>query len=237
MIEQLNIGEFEVDVIKKDIKNIHLSVHPPTGRVRISAPAVMDMDIIRAFALTKLDWIKRNYRKLINQERETQREYLARESHYVWGRRYLLKFQDYVRGGERVDLSGNYLNLYVRMGETQKRRGELLEAWYRSQLRGAAEKLIQEWEPLLEVEVKRLYVQRMRTRWGSCTPAKASLRLNTELVHKPREALEFVVVHELLHLLEPQHNDRFRKLMDQHLPKWRTIRQQLNELPLSYKVT
>ena len=237
MFEQLNIGDFEVDVIKKDIKNIHLSVHPPTGRVRISAPEVMDMDIIRAFALTKLDWIKRNYRKLVEQERETKREYIAWESHYVWGKRYLLQLKDYAYGCKRVNLSGNYLTLYVREGEGQSKRGEILEAWYREQVREAAQKLMPAWEQRLGVKARKLFIRRMRSRWGSCNPDTRHVRLNTELVHKPKEALEFVLVHELLHLLEPKHNDRFHKLMDQHLPKWRTVRQQLNELPLSYAVS
>ncbi len=229
----LRLGQTRVDVVRKDIRNVHLSVHPPAGRERIAAPRRLSDDAIRAFAIGKLAWIRRQQAKLRTQERETPRELLDRETHYVWGRRVLLKLQ--ASGRPRVELLPGRLVLHARSGTTLRRRAALLEAWYRAALRDALPALIERWERPLGVKVRRVYVQRMRTRWGSCNPRAGSIRLNTELARKPRECLEYLVAHELAHLVEPRHTARFVALMDNLLPSWRAVRQKLNRLPVRHE--
>lgn len=233
MAERLSVGGFDVEVTKKDIKNIHLTVHPPTGVVKVSAPLNTDIQIVRAFALTKLEWIKRHHQRLANQARESQRELINRESINVWGQRYLLKIESF-DSGDRVELKGRHLILRVRDNENTQTKTQILERWYRDELRQHASKIISKWESQFGASVQKLYIQRMKTKWGSCSPASNAIRLNTELVHKDREALEFVIVHELIHFIEPKHNDKFYKSLDSFLPKWKSIRQKLNEAPLSY---
>lgn len=234
MVTQINLGEIAVDVVKKDIKNIHLSVYPPTGRVRISAPLRMSLDTIRVFAITKLGWIKSQQKKLRAQERETPREYLDRESHYLWGKRYLLKIeeQDAAPG---VELKHNKMILRIRPATSQEKRQKILEAWYREQLKEALPPLLAKWESLMAVKVRRCFVQKMRTKWGSCGHDTGNIRLNTDLAKKPPECLEYIVVHELTHLLEPTHNQCFIALMDQFMPKWKFYKDQLNRLPVRHE--
>lgn len=231
MTEVIQLGAMEVDVVRKDIKNVHLSVHPPTGRVTIAAPSRLSLDTIRVFAISKLAWIRRQQQKLVDQERESPREYLNRESHYVWGQRYLLQIME----GDfppSVELSHRRMVFRTRPGWTTARKEECLEAWYRGQLKIAAAPLIGKWESLMRVKVERCFVQRMKTKWGSCNPRTRNIRLNTDLAKKPPECLEYIVVHELAHLLEPTHNARFVALMDQFLPKWQSNRDALNRLPV-----
>jgi predicted metal-dependent hydrolase len=232
-VARLNLGGISVDVVFKDIKNVHLSVYPPFGRVRIAAPTRMKLDTVRVFAISKLGWIKRQQKKLRAQERETPREYLDRESHYVWGKRYLLK------GSEKdevptVTLKGNQMLLQVRPGTDALRRRELLEQWYREQIRDTLPELIAKWERRIGVKVARCFVQRMKTKWGSCNAGTQSIRLNTDLARKPRECLEYIVVHEMAHLLVRHHNEQFSMLMDRHLPNWRQLRLLLNSTPLAH---
>jgi len=234
MVTQIELGDIAVDVVQKDIKNIHLSVYPPTGKVRIAAPLRMDLDTIRVFAITKLDWIKKQQQKLREQERETPREYLDRESHYVWGKRYLLKVIEKDATPE-VELKHNKMLLQLRPVTSDGRKREILEAWYRDKLKEVVPALIAKWEPLMGVKVERFFVQRMKTKWGSCNPATKNIRLNTDLAKKPSECLEYIVVHEMIHLLEPSHNARFITLMDQFMPKWRFYRDEMNKLPLRHE--
>jgi predicted metal-dependent hydrolase len=229
----IQIGELFVEITQKDIKNVHLSVHPPLGRVTIAAPRHLSISAIRAFAIGKLSWIRQQQRKLQDQERETPREYLDRESHYVWGRRCLLKIVER-DGPPAVEWRHHRLILSVRPGMDERRRADVVEAWYRDQLRQEAKPLTTEWERRLGVRVDRVFVQRMKTRWGSCNPTRHTIRLNTDLAKKPRECLEYILVHELVHLLEPTHNARFVALMDQFLPGWPHRREQLNRLPLRH---
>lgn len=234
MAEQIDLGEMRIEVVRKDIKNLHLSVLPPQGKVRISAPRHMNLDTIRVFVIAKLGWIKSQQRKLQAQERETPREYLDRESHYVWGRRYLLKRME-KDAAPIVELKHGKLVLQVRPGMDEARRREVLEAWYRDQLRTAVPALVAKWEPVIGVKVGRIFVQRMKTRWGGCNPSSGAIRLNTELAKKPVECLEYIVVHEMAHLLEPTHNARFTALIELFLPTWRHLRQQLNRLPVRHE--
>jgi predicted metal-dependent hydrolase len=234
MRTQIQLGDIGVDVVRKDIKNVHLSVHPPTGRVRIAAPERMSLETVRVFAITKLPWIKKQQSKLREQERETPREYLDRESHYVWGKRYLLKVIE-VDQAPSIELSHGRMILRVRQGADTAKRQALLEEWQREQLRKAVPPLIAKWERLMGVRVGRFFIQRMKTKWGSCNHPVGSIRLNTDLARKPRECLEYIVVHEMVHLLEPTHNARFMALMDQFVPKWQSHRQALNRLPVRHE--
>lgn len=232
-VSQIQLGDIAVDVIQKDIKNVHLSVHPPTGRVRISAPKRMRLGTIRIFAISKLAWIRQQQTKLQAQERETSREYVERESHYVWGKRHLLTVTE-GDGPSSVEVKHNRLLLWVPPRTGEERRKALIEAWYREQLKDAVPPLIARWQRLLGVSVERFFVQRMKTRWGSCNPRTRSIRLNTELAKKPRACLEYLVVHEMIHLIEPTHNARFVALMDGAMPQWRIVREQLNRLPVRH---
>lgn len=234
MTSQLRLGDIAVDVVLKDISNVHLSVYPPSGRVRISAPARMSLDTIRAFAISKLGWIKRQQKKLRDQERETRREYVNRESHFVWGKRYLLKVIE-VEEAPSVELKHRRMVLRVRPGAGVEKKAEIVDSWYREQIKKAVPSLIARWEPRVKLKVARVFVQRMKTKWGSANSAKGSIRLNTDLAKKPRECLEYIVVHELVHLLEPTHNARFIALMDRLMPQRRIHRDQLNQLPVRHE--
>ena len=234
MSTQVQLGDLTVDVIRKDIKNVHLSVHPPTGKVRIAAPSRMSLATIRVFAISKLGWIKRHQQKVREQDRETPREFLERESHYIWGQRYLLEQRE-ANTAPRVELNHNRMRLQIRPGTTRIQKESILDHWHRLLIKQAAQPLIAKWEKLMGVRVEKFFVQRMKTKWGSCTPAKRTIRLNSELAKKPRECLEYIVVHEMAHLLEPTHNHRFITLMDQYVPKWHQHRENLNRLPVRHE--
>jgi hypothetical protein len=231
---RIQLGGIAIDVVKKDIKNIHLSVYPPVGRVRIAAPLRMDVAKIRVYAISKLDWVKKQQKKMREQDRESPREYIDRESHFLWGRRYLLKVQE-VDAVPSVEVKHNTLLLRVRPGAGEDKRAEILEEWYRRQLKDAVPKLVTKWERALDVRVANIFVQRMRTKWGGCNVRSRNIRLNTELAKKPRECLEYIVAHEMVHLLEPTHGRRFVALMDQFMPNWEFYREVLNRLPVRHE--
>jgi predicted metal-dependent hydrolase len=233
MVTTIELGEIAVEVVTKDIKNVHLSVYPPTGRVRISAPRRMKLETIRVFAISKLGWIKQQQKKLRGQSRESPREHIDRESHYLWGRRYLLEVIE-ADAPPAIELKHRKMLLQVRTGSGDERRQTVVDDWYRLQLKSAVPALVEKWEPLLGVKVGRFFVQRMKTKWGSCNTAAKSIRLNTELAKKPPECLEYIVVHEMVHLLVRRHDDRFAALMDRYLPNWRHVRQVLNAAPLAH---
>jgi predicted metal-dependent hydrolase len=233
MVTQLQLGDISIDVIKKDIKNVHLSVHPPTGRVRISAPRRLSLETIRVFAISKLGWIKQQQSKFIAQDRETPREYLDRESHYVWGSRYLLQLAEN-DGIPHVELSHKKIILHIRPGASTIKTQRILDSWYRDLLKESAPLLLAKWEQNIGVSAQRVFFQKMKTKWGSCNPTSRSIRLNSELAKKPPKCLEYIIVHELVHLIERHHNDRFKSLMDQFLPQWRSYRDELNRFPLSH---
>ena len=205
LMQQINLRGIAVDVILKDIKNVHLSVHPPTGRVRISAPLHMNLDTICVFAISKLDWIRRQQRKLQNQERETAREYLDGESHYLWGKRYLLEVleKDAV---PRVELKHSQILLQVCPGADRAKREAVLHNWYRQQLREQIPPLIAKWERETGVTVSEWRIKKMKTRWGTCNTHARRIWLNLELAKKSVSCLEYVLVHEMTHLLEHRHN-------------------------------
>ena len=234
MGQPLKLGGIVIDVVRKDIKNVHLSIHPPIGRVRIAAPTRLSADAIRAFAIGKLGWIRKQQAKIRVQERETPREYLNRESHYLWGQRLLLRVEE-IDAPPSVVVQPRKLLLRVRPGSSRARRASVLDQWYRDQLRAEVEPLVRRWEKRLGVSPNAVFLQRMRTRWGSCSHSRRTIRLNTELAKKPRECLEYILVHELIHLIEPTHNANFIRLIDQFLPGWKQRREVLNRLPVRHE--
>lgn len=234
MASRIALGAIEAEVVFRDIRNVHLTVLPPKGRVRISAPRHMALDTVRVFALSKLAWIKGQREKMAAQDREPAREYLERESHYVWGRRYLLKVVE-AEGANSVELRHRTLVLTARAGTNTAGKEALLSRWYRDRVRERAGILVAEWSRKLGLDAPRIHVQHMKTKWGSCSPSRRSIRLNTELAKKPPGCLEYIVVHELVHLLEPTHNERFKALMRTFLPEWEDRRRELNRLPVGHE--
>jgi predicted metal-dependent hydrolase len=230
-VSRIELGDIAVDVVRKDIRNLHLSVHPPSGRARIAAPRRVSLDTIRLFVIQKLGWIKDQQRRIQAQPRQARLEYLGRESHQVWGRRYLLQIVER-QASPAVSLTPRKLVLQVRPGAGEAKRQRVLDDWYRDNLKRAVPPLIAKWQPLMGVQVERFFVQRMKTQWGTCNAARCSIRLNSELARKPPECLEYIVVHEMAHLLEPTHGARFKALLDRLLPNWPTVRDQLNRLPV-----
>ncbi|MFN9242464.1 MAG: M48 family metallopeptidase [Cyanobacteriota bacterium] len=228
---QLLIGSLAVEVTVKPIKHLHLSVLPPHGAVRISAPERMSEAQVRAYTIGKLGWIRSQQSRFARQERESPRQVIERESHHVWGQRLLLHIQE-VDTPPRVELHPKQLTLFIRPGTTSDKRQSILAAWYRDQLRASAEPLIQKWEQALGVEMNRLFVQSMTRKWGSCNPASRNIRLNTQLAQKPKSCLDYVLLHELCHLRVPGHGEAFVALLHLHMSDWEERKQHLNRLPI-----
>jgi predicted metal-dependent hydrolase len=235
MTEIFQIGEISITMTRKDIKNVHLSVHPPDGMVTLSAPADTRLEVARAYAISKLSWIREQQQKLRNQARETQRVFVQRESHYLWGRRHLLTI---IERDTKPSVSVDHkrITLSVRPGSDQAKRAMVIHQWHKSLLHELIPPLISKWEPKLGVQVEAYFLQRMKTKWGSCNHQAGHIRLNTELVKKPKDLIEYVIVHEMIHLIEPTHNDQFIALLTEHYPTWREARAELNELPLTAEV-
>jgi len=232
MTELIHIGDLSIAVTRKDIKNVHLSVHPPEGRVTLSAPTETRLEVARAYAITRLSWIREQQEKLRSQARETPREFIERESHYLWGRRRLLTVIERDTKPS-VTVDHKRITLSVRPGSDHAKRASIIHEWHKSLLHEFIPALIRKWEPKLGVQVAAYFLQRMKTKWGSCNHKAGHIRLNTELVKKPKDLIEYVVVHEMLHLIEPTHSDRFISLLTENFPTWREARSELNELPLS----
>lgn len=229
--ELIELGNVAITLTRKAVKHVHLTVHPPTGRVTLVAPLGTRPEVARAYAISKLDWIRRQRSQLAQQARETPRHFVERESHWVWGRRYLLSVAE-AEAKPGVRLTHRRLALQVRPGATAEQRAEVLHTWHKAQLHAVVPGLIAQWERRLGVQVSGYFLQRMKTKWGSCNPSRGHIRLNTELVKKPRDLLEYVAVHEMLHLLAPHHDERFLQMLDRHFPTWREARAELNALPL-----
>ena len=224
-----------VEVVRKPIKNLHLSVHPPDGRVRVSAPAHIDDEVVRLAVVSKLPWIRRHQKTFADQPRQSQREMVSGESHYFLGRRYRLSVTER-DGPNRITLNGTSgLTMHLRPGTDRDKREQLLYGWYRRHLKELVPDLIAKWQPIIGVQVDDWGIKRMKTRWGSCNARDHRVWLNLELAKKPPGCLEYVLVHELVHLLESHHNDRFKTLMDQFMPQWRLHRDELNQSPLAHE--
>lgn len=230
-METIQLGEIAIAVTRKDIKHVHLSVHPPSGRVTLVAPIQTRPEVARAYAVSKLGWIRDQQAKLREQAREAPRQFVERESHHLWGRRYLLSVLE-AEAKPFVSLSHRRITLTLRPGSSNAKRAVAMHEWHKSLLHAAVPELIRRWEPKLGVAVAGYFLQRMKTKWGSCNPHARNIRLNTELVKKPKDLLEYVVVHEMLHLIEPTHGERFVTLLSKYYPAWQESRAELNELPL-----
>ena len=232
MVETIHLGDIVIAVTRKPVKHVHLSVHPPTGRVTLVAPSATRLDVARAYAISKLEWIRIQRGKLREQAREARRQFVTRESHYLWGRRYLLKVV-HAEQKPSVHLSHRMITLTVRPGSGEAKRQQVMHDWHKSLLHEAVPRIVARWEPKLGVQVSGYYLQRMKTKWGACNHRAGTIRINTELVKKPKDLLEYVVVHEMMHLVEPRHSKRFITLMTRHHPAWQAARTELNELPLA----
>ena len=231
----IDVRGISVEVIRKDIKNFYIGVHPPNGRVRVSAPLHFDEDAIRMAIITRLTWIRQKQAEFAKQERQSQREFVTGESHYFAGRRYRLDVieQDCP---PKVWLPNNTkIALGVRPGSDRAKREAVMQRWYRQYLQAEVPPLLEKWEPKLDVSVNEVRIKRMKTLWGSCNIGAKRIWLNLELAKKPSSSLMYVLVHEMVHLLERDHNDRFRELMDKFLPQWRTYKDELNRAPLAYE--
>jgi len=232
---QIIIDDLVIDVVRKNIKNLHLRVYPPAGRIRVTAPLRITDEAIRLFAISKLAWIKRQQAKFTYQERQSAREFISGESHYYQGRRYLLNVISR-NGPPTVTIRNNKtLDLIVRPGSDTAERERVLTAWYRRQLKQAIPPLIAKWEPIIGIKIAEWGVKQMKTRWGTCNITAQRIWLNLELIKKPSHCLEYVIVHEMVHLLERHHNARFTAYMSRFMPLWPHYREELNRAPLGYE--
>jgi len=232
-MQQIEVGSITIDIVRKDIKNLHLSVHPPKGRVRIASPLTINDEAIRLFAISKLPWIKHQQRKFQEQERETVREYLARESHFFFGERYLLNIIEHDHSA-KIILNKTTIDLYVKKGSSQSERQVIMNEWYRRELKKLIPGLLEKWQKIVGISASEWGVKLMKTKWGTCNRDQKRIWLNLELAKKPVKCLEYIIAHELVHLLERHHNDIFMQYMDSFMPQWKTYRNELNHLPVSH---
>ncbi|MGE0467862.1 MAG: M48 family metallopeptidase [Nitrospira sp.] len=232
MSETLQLGDLSVELTRKAVKHVHLSVHPPEGHVSLVAPTGTRMEVARAYAISKLVWIRTQRAKFAEQARESPRRFITRETHYLWGRRYLLSVE-HQDAKPSVTLDHRRITLVVRPRSTQAVRARVMHEWHKSLLHQIVPRLIAKWESRLGLRVVGYFLQRMKTKWGGCNHKARHIRLNTELVKKPKDLLEYVIVHEMIHLIEPTHSERYVTLMTKHYPTWQEARVELNELPLT----
>lgn len=231
---QLVVSGIPVQVVRKKIKNLHLATYPPDGHVRIAVPLHVDDDAVRLAVASKIGWIRRQQTAYAEQPRQSQREMVNGESHFVRGRRYRLKLIEHA-GRQEVRIRGGRLEMQTRPGSTPEQRRALLDRWYRNQLRETIPQLIEKWTPIVGASVADWGIKRMRTRWGTCNAVARRIWLNVELAKKPSECLEYIVVHEMVHLIEPSHNADFKVRMDRLMPQWRVYRDMLNAAPLGHE--
>ena len=230
----LSVANIEIEVVRKDIKNMHLAVYPPTGRIRLAAPIRTDEEVVRLFAISKIGWIKKHIKNFKEQPREAAREFVSRESHYFQGRRYLLSVKE-SNGSGKVEIRGTRsIQLITKPRSTTEYKAEQLKEWYRKELKNQLPDLISKWEKIIGVKCNSWGVKLMRTKWGACNIQAKRIWINLELAKKPTICLEYIIAHELVHLLELNHNERFVALMNKFMPKWRQHRDELNKLPVSH---
>ena len=235
MKHHISVSGLDVEVIRKDIKNLHIGVYPPDGRVRVAAPLSLDDDAVRLAVISKLGWIKKQKKNFKEQPRQSKREFVQRESHYFLGRRYLLNIKE-ERGPARVEIRrSNRLDLYVPQGSSTEQSERVLTEWYRRELKARIPPLIEKWQAVIGVQIAEWGVKRMKTKWGSCNREARRIWFNLELAKKPIHCLEYIVVHEIVHILERHHNERFTALMDVFMPTWRLHRDELNRTPLKHE--
>lgn len=225
---QIKVGGISVDVIRKDIKNIHLGVYPPNGKVRVSVPSKVKDATLRLYIISKLSWINKQKLKFSRQERQEKREYVSGESHYFLGKRYRLNV---VRSNpiQKVEVRRGYIDLYVKPNASTKNKEGIMDAFYRKELEKQVQVFTKKWEKKTGIEVRKVRIKKMKTRWGTCIPARERIWINLELAKKPLHCLEYILVHEMVHFLERNHSERFIQLMDSFMPSWRQYREELNQ--------
>lgn len=233
-MSQIIISDIRIDVIRKDIKNMYLAVYPPKGKVRISVPKRVNSDTIRLFAISKLGWIKRSQRKFKEQERQSKREYKSRESHYFQGKRYLLNVIETKEKNRIAIRNKTSIIMYVVKDTSLEKRHKLMNEWYRESLKKLIPEILLKWEKIIGVQTTECKIKIMKTKWGSCNIHKRRLWINLELAKKPTKCLEYIIVHELVHLLERNHNERFINYINTFLPNWKKLKLELNRLPISH---
>ncbi len=233
-MEKISVANLTIDIVRKDIKNMHLAVYPPMGRIRLSTPENTDSEVMRLFVISKIGWIKKHIKNFNSQPRETPRELISGESHYLFGKRYLLNVIEY-NGFNKVEIKGTKaINLFIKPNTSTEEKGRIMREWHRNQLKNIIPELITKWEKIIGVNTNDWGVKQMRTKWGTCNIEEKRIWLNLELSKKPIICLEYIIVHELIHLLERNHNDKFIAYMNQFLPKWRLHKEELNNLPVSH---
>lgn len=225
----ISVSDISAKVDWKDIKNIHLTIYPPNARIHISAPIAMSEDAVRLFLITKLPWIRQRVSQILDQNRQTPREYVSGENHYFKGHRYRLKVIQH-NGPAKVELMGNeFIVLHIRVGATEERKAEALKKWYRSEFKAILPSLITKWEETLGVKANKWEVKHMKTLWGSCNHRTRNIIFNLELIKKPLRCIEYIVVHELLHIKVRLHNEEYTALLNKYFPNWRLLKDELNE--------
>jgi predicted metal-dependent hydrolase len=232
-MEQMVIANIDIEVVRKNIKNIHLAVYPPDGKVRLALPGSVSDETARMFTISKLSWIRRQQRMFQEQHREPERKYIDRETHYFFGRRYLLKIVETEKLAHVRIQNKKYLELHIHTRSSLAQRRHVLTEWYRAELKKAVPELLSRWEKRIGESVDDWGVRQMKTKWGTCNIEARRIWLNLELAKKPLRCVEYIIVHELVHLLERRHTDRFRMLMDRHMPSWKSCREELNKMPVS----
>ena len=228
-MENIIITDIKIEVIQKDIKNVHLSVHPPNGRVRLAVPEYMDEEAIRLFAISKLMWIKKQRKQFDIQERQSEREYVSGESHYFVGKRYIMNVVE-TKEKQHIDINGKYLDIYVKGNSTPLGRKRLLNNYYRSYLKSEIPQCVEKWEKIMDIEILEWGIKLMKTKWGTCNIESKRIWVNLNLAKKSPRCLEYIIVHEMMHLIERNHNDRFLEYMNQYLPNWKSVKDELNEI-------
>ena len=233
--KRIEVGGIAIEVVHKDIKNLHVGVYPPTGRVRVAAPLRLDDEAVRLAVVSRLKWIRRQQASFTQQDRQSEREMVTGESHYFQGRRYLLDVIAH-DGPHVIRLSNNSaMEMRIPRGSEREARDAALQKWYRTQLQNQLPSLLAKWESRTGIRVAEVRIKRMKTRWGSCTAGARRIWLNLELAKKPASCLEYILVHEMVHFVERHHSERFRNLLETLMPTWRTLRDELNRAPLAHE--
>jgi len=234
-MHQIVVNNIVIDVVRKDIKNLHLSVYPPSGRVRIATPTQVDDEAVRLFAISKMSWIKKNQTKYINQQRQPERKYVSGESHYFRGQRYLLNVINHTGYPKVAIRNKKFIDLFVKADYTQEQRENVMTNWYRKNLKEQIPPLIAKWQKEIGIEDVQWEVKKMKTKWGTCNREAKRIWLNLELAKKPEHCLEYIIVHEMVHFLERNHTERFVAYMDKYMPVWRNYKQELNRFILKHE--
>ena len=234
-MHEITVGSVTVQVVRKAIKNLHLGVYPPHGRVRVAAPLALKDDAVRLAVISRLGWIKQQQARFEAQPRQSPREMVSGESHYFLGRRYRLQVVTGDGPPKVLSHAGSTIELRAPAGASVADRERVLARWYRRELQERVEPLVEKWQRLLGVDVAAWGIKKMKTRWGTCNQQARRVWLNLELAKQPARCIEYLVVHELVHLCERTHGERFTTIMDEHLPRWRALRRELAEGPLAHE--